>query len=70
MLIIQDVNFKEPRLDFFRLVVSWKGFRSWEPHVELCQPVLKSINLQKVKSKKRVLGNKLRAELIRLFSAQ
>lgn len=45
VLIIQDVNFKEPRLDFFRLVVSWKGFRSWKPHVELCQPILKSINL-------------------------
>jgi hypothetical protein len=45
VLIIQDVNFKEPRLDFFRLVISWKGFRSWKPHVELCQPVLKSINL-------------------------
>ena len=45
VLIVQDVNFKEPRLDFFRLIVSWKGFRSWEPHVELCQPVLQSINL-------------------------
>lgn len=45
VLIIQDVDFKEPRLDFLRLVVSWKGFRSWEPHVELCQPILKSINL-------------------------
>lgn len=45
MLIIQDVNFKEPRLDFFRLVVSREGFRRWKPHVELCQPILKSINL-------------------------
>lgn len=55
MLIIQDVNFKEPRLDFFRLVVSWKGFRSWEPHVELCQPILKSINLSESQVQKESL---------------
>lgn len=45
VLVIQDVDFKEARLDFFRLVVSWKGFRGWKPHVELCQPILKSVNL-------------------------
>lgn len=45
MLLIQDVNFKEARLDFFRLVVGGQGFRGGEPHVELCQPILKSINL-------------------------
>lgn len=46
VLIIQDMNFEEPRLDFFWLAVSWEGFRSWEPHVELCQPILESINLR------------------------
>lgn len=52
MLIIQDVNFKEARLDLLRLAVHWQGFRSWEPHVELRQPVLKSINLLESQAQK------------------
>lgn len=52
MLLIQDVNFKEARLDFFGLAVGGQGFRSGEPHVELCQPILKSINLSESQGQK------------------
>lgn len=70
MLIIQDVNFKEARLDLLRLAVGWQGFGSWEPHVELCQPVLKSINLSESQARKSALRSQLRAELLQLFRAR
>lgn len=53
VLIIQDVNFKEARLHLLRLAVGWQGFGSWEPHVELRQPVLESINLSESQAQKK-----------------
>lgn len=71
VLIVQDVNLKEPRLDLFGLVVGWQGFGGWEPHVELCQPVLKSIDLSESQAQRESFKEQAqRAELIQLVSAQ
>lgn len=70
VLIVQDVNFKEARLDLLRLAVGRQGFGSREPHFELRQPVLESVNLPESQAGKSAVRSQLRAELLSLFGAR
>lgn len=64
------MNLKEPRLHLFGLVVGRQGFGGWEPHVELCQPVLKSVDLSESQARRESFQEQAQSLLTQPVSAR